>query len=129
MGWLQQQKTSWSKGSGSEIACTLLLTTFIHGYLKTIITRSSAPRPLVFNFGLSLFLSFYTLKASSSARPTVIREINFLQKPLSNNQKDDQRTDFATGYDFADVRDDMDEGKCSRSQGAIAMCLMKPYRN
>ncbi|KAF8969341.1 dynein 1 light intermediate chain [Flammula alnicola] len=32
-----------------------------------------------------------------------------LQKPVSDEQKDDQRTDFAIGYDFADVRDEADE--------------------
>lgn len=35
-----------------------------------------------------------------------------LQKPVStDDQKEDQRTDFAIGYDFADVRDDADEGE------------------
>lgn len=34
-----------------------------------------------------------------------------LHKPVSDEQKDDQRTDFAIGYDFADVRDDADEGE------------------
>ena len=34
-----------------------------------------------------------------------------LHKPASDEQKDDQRTDFAIGYDFADVRDEADEGK------------------
>lgn len=34
-----------------------------------------------------------------------------LHKPVSDEQKDDQRTDFAIGYDFADVRDEADEGK------------------
>ena len=33
-----------------------------------------------------------------------------LQKPVSEEHKDDQRTDFAIGYDFADVRDEADEG-------------------
>jgi len=33
-----------------------------------------------------------------------------LQKPLSDERKDDQKTDFAIGYDFADVRDEADEG-------------------
>ena len=63
----------------------------------------------------------------SSGKSTLVSAL--LQKPLSNDQKDDQRTDFATGYDFADVRDDADEGKCSCLQGAIAMCLMKSYGN
>lgn len=35
-----------------------------------------------------------------------------LQKPVSDEQKDGQRTDFAIGYDFADVRDEADEGEC-----------------
>ncbi|KAG6813441.1 hypothetical protein H0H92_011138 [Tricholoma furcatifolium] len=32
-----------------------------------------------------------------------------LQKPLSDEEKDETRSDFAVGYDFADVRDDADE--------------------
>ncbi len=34
-----------------------------------------------------------------------------LQKPVSDDQKDGQKIDFAIGYDFADVRDDADEGE------------------
>lgn len=34
-----------------------------------------------------------------------------LQKPLADEGRDDQRIDFALGYDFADVRDEADEGK------------------
>ena len=41
----------------------------------------------------------------SSGKSTLVSAL--LQKPLS----DDQRTDFAIGYDFADVRDEADEGK------------------
>ncbi|TFK43813.1 dynein light intermediate chain-domain-containing protein [Crucibulum laeve] len=37
-----------------------------------------------------------------------------LQKPASDEGKDDQRTDFALGYDFADVRDDADEDTLAR---------------
>lgn len=33
-----------------------------------------------------------------------------LQKPVADEGKDDQRIDFSLGYDFADVRDDADEG-------------------
>jgi dynein light intermediate chain 1, cytosolic len=35
-----------------------------------------------------------------------------LQKPIADVVKDDQRSDFALGYEFADVRDDADEGEC-----------------
>ena len=38
-----------------------------------------------------------------------------LQKPALDEGKDDQRSDFALGYDFADVRDDADEGGFSRT--------------
>ena len=38
-----------------------------------------------------------------------------LQKPASDEGKDDQRSDFALGYDFADVRDDADEGEFHRT--------------
>ena len=36
-----------------------------------------------------------------------------LQKSLQDEQKDESMSDFAIGYDFADVRDDADEGKFS----------------
>lgn len=34
-----------------------------------------------------------------------------LHKSVSDEGKDDHRSDFALGYEFADVRDDADEGK------------------
>ncbi|KAG6910765.1 hypothetical protein DXG01_007652 [Tephrocybe rancida] len=34
-----------------------------------------------------------------------------LQKPIQDEEKEDNRSDFAIGYDFADVRDEADEGK------------------
>ncbi|KAF9462076.1 dynein light intermediate chain-domain-containing protein [Collybia nuda] len=37
-----------------------------------------------------------------------------LQKPLSDEGKDDNRNDFALGYDFADVRDEGDEDTLGR---------------
>ncbi|RXW25406.1 hypothetical protein EST38_g437 [Candolleomyces aberdarensis] len=37
-----------------------------------------------------------------------------LQKPISDEAKDDQRIDFALGYDFASVRDDADEDTLAR---------------
>jgi dynein light intermediate chain 1, cytosolic len=48
----------------------------------------------------------------SSGKSTLVSAL--LQKPLLDDQKDDQRTDFAIGYDFADVRDEADEGKYNR---------------
>ena len=45
----------------------------------------------------------------SSGKSTLVSAL--LQK-TSDDQKDDERTDFAIGYDFADVRDEADEGKC-----------------
>ena len=48
----------------------------------------------------------------SSGKSTLVSAL--LQKALSDDQKDTQRTDFAIGYDFADIRDEADEGKCSR---------------
>lgn len=33
-----------------------------------------------------------------------------LQKPVSDDGKEELRIDFALGYDYADVRDDADEG-------------------
>lgn len=37
-----------------------------------------------------------------------------LQKTVSDEGKDEHRCDFALGYDFADVRDDADEGNFSQ---------------
>ncbi|TFK63540.1 dynein 1 light intermediate chain [Pluteus cervinus] len=37
-----------------------------------------------------------------------------LQKPIADEQKEDQRVDFALGYDFADVRDEADEDTLAR---------------
>ncbi|ESK95137.1 dynein 1 light intermediate chain [Moniliophthora roreri MCA 2997] len=37
-----------------------------------------------------------------------------LQKPVSDEGKDDQKTDFALGYDYADVRDEGDEDMLAR---------------
>jgi dynein light intermediate chain 1, cytosolic len=54
----------------------------------------------------------------SSGKSTLVSAL--LQKALSDDQKDDQRTDFAIGYDFADVRDEADEGKCSRLQASTS---------
>ena len=34
-----------------------------------------------------------------------------LQKPASDEGKYENRSDFALGYDFADVRDEADEGE------------------
>lgn len=34
-----------------------------------------------------------------------------LQKPVAEEVREDQRSDFALGYDWSDVRDDADEGK------------------
>ena len=50
----------------------------------------------------------------SSGKSTLVSAL--LQKAVSDDQKDAQRTDFAIGYDFADVRDEADEGKCNHLQ-------------
>jgi dynein light intermediate chain 1, cytosolic len=44
----------------------------------------------------------------SSGKSTIASAL--LQKPISDEGKDDRRSDYALGYDFADVRDDADEG-------------------
>jgi dynein light intermediate chain 1 len=44
----------------------------------------------------------------SSGKSTLASAL--LQKPVSDEGKDDHRSDFALGYDFADVRDEADEG-------------------
>ena len=50
----------------------------------------------------------------SSGKSTLVSAL--LQKALSDEQNDAQRTDFAIGYDFADVRDEADEGKSTYLQ-------------
>ena len=45
----------------------------------------------------------------STGKSTVTSAL--LQKPVSDEVKEDQRSDFALGYDWADVRDDADEGE------------------
>lgn len=45
----------------------------------------------------------------SSGKSTIVSAL--LQKPASDEERVDQRSDFALGYDFADVRDDADEGE------------------
>lgn len=45
----------------------------------------------------------------SSGKSTIAAAL--LNKPPSEEVKEDQRLDFALGYDWADVRDDADEGK------------------
>ena len=68
------------------------------------------------NPGLGLFLSKanFVLGQPSSGKSTLVSAL--LHKALSDDQKDAQRTDFAIGYDFADVRDEADESKYSRLQ-------------
>jgi dynein light intermediate chain 1 len=45
----------------------------------------------------------------SSGKSTLVAGL--LQKDVSDDSKDDHhRTDFAVGYDYADVRDEADEG-------------------
>jgi dynein light intermediate chain 1 len=44
----------------------------------------------------------------SSGKSTIASAL--LQKPLAEEQKDAQKIDFAIGYEFADVRDEADEG-------------------
>lgn len=44
----------------------------------------------------------------SSGKSTLASAL--LQKPVSDEGKDEHRSDFALGYDFADVRDEADEG-------------------
>ncbi|KAJ7591531.1 dynein light intermediate chain-domain-containing protein [Mycena floridula] len=48
----------------------------------------------------------------SSGKSTLVSAL--LQKPASDEGKEDQRVDFALGYDFADVRDDADEDTLAR---------------
>lgn len=45
----------------------------------------------------------------STGKSTLVSAL--LQKPVSDEEKDDNKSDFAIGYDFANVRDDADEGE------------------
>jgi dynein light intermediate chain 1 len=45
----------------------------------------------------------------SSGKSTLVSAL--LQTPISDEVKDNERSDFALGYQFADVRDDADEGE------------------
>jgi hypothetical protein len=49
----------------------------------------------------------------SSGKSTLAAAL--LQKPVLHETDDDLRLDFAIGYDFADVKDDADEGMLSVS--------------
>lgn len=44
-----------------------------------------------------------------------------LQKPPADADKEEERSDFALGYDWADVRDDADEGEHSRGDGVVTV--------
>ena len=44
----------------------------------------------------------------SSGKSSIVSAL--LQKPKSDATNEEQRSDFAVGYDWADVRDDADEG-------------------
>ncbi|KAI0920968.1 hypothetical protein AcW1_004900 [Taiwanofungus camphoratus] len=48
----------------------------------------------------------------SSGKSTLVSAL--LQKPVSDTEKDDTRSDFALGYDWTDVRDDADEDILAR---------------
>ena len=48
------------------------------------------------------------LGQSSTGKSTLAAAL--LQKPVAEEVKEDQRSDFALGYDWADVRDEADEG-------------------
>jgi dynein light intermediate chain 1 len=63
----------------------------------------------------------------SSGKSTLASAL--LQKPISDDQKDDQRIDFAIGYDFVDVRDDADEGKCNCLQPSSNNMFNEIYGN
>ncbi|EEB91456.1 hypothetical protein MPER_10178, partial [Moniliophthora perniciosa FA553] len=47
-----------------------------------------------------------------------------LQKPVSDEGKDDQKTDFALGYDYADVRDEGDEDTLARLTSLLHTLVM-----
>ncbi|EMD40592.1 hypothetical protein CERSUDRAFT_111182 [Gelatoporia subvermispora B] len=48
----------------------------------------------------------------SSGKSSIVSAL--LQKPLEDDVKEDQRSDFALGYDWGDVRDDADEDTLAR---------------
>ena len=80
-----------------------------NGYLETTITKTS-----ILVSVSSSQKQIFVLGQPSSGKSTLVSAL--LHKALSDDQKDAQRTDFAIGYDFADVRDEADESKYSRLQ-------------
>ena len=105
MGWLQQQ-TSWS---GSEMMDISRPPSPPQDLWSSILDSVSSSRSIPSK-------QILVLGQPSSGKSTLVSAL--LQKALTDDQKDDQRTDFAIGYDFADVRDEADEGKCTRSQAS-----------
>lgn len=57
----------------------------------------------------------------STGKSTLISAL--LKKPPADPEKDDHRSDFALGYDWADVKDDADEGECAQY---VLACLERP---
>lgn len=109
MGWWSW----WSEGSGSEITCVL--------YRQLMdISRPSSPEAPPQDLWSSILDSVSSSRSIPSKQVLLLGQPSsgkstlasaLLQKPLLDDQRDDQRTDFAIGYDFADVRDEADEGE------------------
>ncbi|KAJ7152209.1 hypothetical protein C8R43DRAFT_1189978 [Mycena crocata] len=80
-------------------------------HLEHCFVRSQLKHPS--HSRLCFVLSIDTLQANSPPWTAVERQstlaAGLLQNPPADD-KDDHRTDFAVGYDFANVRDDADEG-------------------
>ena len=102
MGWLQEQQTSWSGSEMMDISRppSPPLQDLWSSILDSVSSSRSIPSKQILVLG-----------QPSSGKTTLVSAL--LQKAPSDDQ-DTHRTDFAIGYDFADVRDEADEGKCSR---------------
>ncbi|KAG6861862.1 hypothetical protein C0995_011159 [Termitomyces sp. Mi166 len=75
------------------------------------ISRSSTPEAPPQDLWSSILDSVSKSRQPSTGKSTLVSAL--LQKPLQDEQKDEEMSDFAIGYDFADVRDEADEGKPS----------------
>ena len=83
-------------------------------------SRSSSPEPPPQDLWSSILDSVSSTRSIPSKQVLILGQPKsgkstlaaaLLHKPVADQNNDDEKCDFAVGYDFADVRDDGDEGK------------------
>ncbi|KAK7470324.1 hypothetical protein VKT23_001755 [Stygiomarasmius scandens] len=86
-------------------------------------SRSNSPEPPPQDLWSSILDSVSSTRSIPSKQILILGQPStgkstltsaFLQKPASDDSKDESKIDFAVGYDFADVRDDADEDTIAR---------------